>query len=157
MVFMSTVMVSRFPSTNNQLRTSSNLRNQTTIQDDRVTVQQVQGKQGQSFVGTGTKGNATSLGGNNAVGQARVVKCYNYQGKGHMARQCTKPKRPQNAAWFKEKMLLFQAQEFGQADDLDAYDSDCDDFSSAKAVLMANLSSYDSEVPSDVTPVIKPG
>ncbi|GKD79480.1 hypothetical protein Tco_1342101 [Tanacetum coccineum] len=31
-----------------------------------------------------------------------------------MARQCTKPKRPRNSAWFKEKMLLFQAQEFGQ-------------------------------------------
>ncbi|GJX59666.1 retrovirus-related pol polyprotein from transposon TNT 1-94 [Tanacetum coccineum] len=33
-----------------------------------------------------------------------------------------------------------------QADDLDAYDSDCDDFSIAKAVLMANLSSYGSDV-----------
>ncbi|GKC62181.1 hypothetical protein Tco_1089779 [Tanacetum coccineum] len=33
-----------------------------------------------------------------------------------------------------------------QADDLDVYDSDCDDFSTAKAVLMANLSSYGSDV-----------
>ncbi|GKE28537.1 hypothetical protein Tco_1443921 [Tanacetum coccineum] len=33
-----------------------------------------------------------------------------------------------------------------QADDLDAYDSDCDEISTAKAVLMANLSSYDSNV-----------
>nr|GEY87060.1 hypothetical protein [Tanacetum cinerariifolium] len=33
-----------------------------------------------------------------------------------------------------------------QADDLDAYDSDCDDFSIAKAVLMADLSSYESDV-----------
>ncbi|GKF85082.1 hypothetical protein Tco_0249980, partial [Tanacetum coccineum] len=33
-----------------------------------------------------------------------------------------------------------------QVDDLDAYDSDCDDFSTAKAVLMANLSSYGSDV-----------
>ncbi|GJU34314.1 hypothetical protein Tco_1182668 [Tanacetum coccineum] len=33
MAFMSTVVVSRFPSTNNQLRTSSNLRNQATIPD----------------------------------------------------------------------------------------------------------------------------
>nr|GEX80145.1 integrase, catalytic region, zinc finger, CCHC-type, peptidase aspartic, catalytic [Tanacetum cinerariifolium] len=33
-----------------------------------------------------------------------------------------------------------------QADDLDAYDSDCDDFSTAKAVLIANLSSYRSNV-----------
>ncbi|GKB33142.1 hypothetical protein Tco_0872543 [Tanacetum coccineum] len=43
MAFLSVVYASRFPSTNNQLRTSSNLRNQATIQDDRVTVQQVQG------------------------------------------------------------------------------------------------------------------
>ncbi|GJZ80643.1 hypothetical protein Tco_0645637 [Tanacetum coccineum] len=37
-----------------------------------------------------------------------------------------------------------------QADDLDAYDSDCDDFSTAKAVLMANLSSYGSDFLSKV-------
>ncbi|GKD08380.1 retrovirus-related pol polyprotein from transposon TNT 1-94 [Tanacetum coccineum] len=164
MAFMSTVVASRFPSTNNQLRTSSNPRNQATIQDGRVTVQQVQGRQGQSFAGMGTKGNATSSGGNNAAGQARVVKCYNCQGEGHMARQCTKPKRPRNSAWFKEKMLLVQAQESGQVldeeqlaflvdpeipdgqaiqktipqntafqtDDLDAYNSACDDISSEK-------------------------
>nr|GEZ33191.1 hypothetical protein [Tanacetum cinerariifolium] len=36
-----------------------------------------------------------------------------------------------------------------QADDLDAYDSDCDNFSIAKAVLMANLSSYESYVLSE--------
>nr|GEW62492.1 retrovirus-related Pol polyprotein from transposon TNT 1-94 [Tanacetum cinerariifolium] len=35
-------------------------------------------------------------------------------GKGHMARQCTQPKRPRNSAWFKEKMFLVQAQESGQ-------------------------------------------
>ncbi|GJY13013.1 hypothetical protein Tco_0382322 [Tanacetum coccineum] len=34
--------------------------------------------------------------------------------------------------------------------DLDAYDSDCDDISSAKAVLMANLLSCDSDVLSEV-------
>ncbi|GJW94389.1 hypothetical protein Tco_0174061 [Tanacetum coccineum] len=37
-----------------------------------------------------------------------------------------------------------------QADDLDAYDSDCNDFSTAKAVLMANLSSYGLGVLSEV-------
>ncbi|GJT74292.1 hypothetical protein Tco_1041017 [Tanacetum coccineum] len=31
-----------------------------------------------------------------------------------MARQCTQPKRPRNSAWFKEKMVLVQAYEFGQ-------------------------------------------
>nr|GEZ40088.1 hypothetical protein [Tanacetum cinerariifolium] len=38
-----------------------------------------------------------------------------------------------------------------QLDDLDVYDSDCDDFSTAKAVLMANLSSYGSDVLSEDT------
>nr|GEV96055.1 hypothetical protein [Tanacetum cinerariifolium] len=37
-----------------------------------------------------------------------------------------------------------------QTDDLDAYDSDCDDLSLAKAVLMANLSSCDPEVLSEI-------
>ncbi|GKD82526.1 retrovirus-related pol polyprotein from transposon TNT 1-94, partial [Tanacetum coccineum] len=91
MAFMSTMMASRFPSINNQLKASSNPRNQATIQDGRV----------------------TSSKGNIAAGQARVVKCYNCQGEGHMARKCTQPKRPRNSAWFKEKMLLVQAQESG--------------------------------------------
>ncbi|GKA26878.1 hypothetical protein Tco_0713046 [Tanacetum coccineum] len=101
MVFLS-VMASRFPSLNNQLRTSSNLRNQATIQDGRVTVQQVQGRQTQSFVGTGNRVIATKSRGNYAVAF--------------------------------------------QTEDLDAYDLDCDDISSAKAILMANLLSCDSKV-----------
>nr|GEZ57714.1 retrovirus-related Pol polyprotein from transposon TNT 1-94 [Tanacetum cinerariifolium] len=74
-----------------------------------VTVQQVQRRQGQRYDGTGYKGNATSSGGNNAGGQIRVVKCYNCQGKGHMARQCTQPKRPRNTTWFKAKAMLAEA------------------------------------------------
>ncbi|GJV33770.1 retrovirus-related pol polyprotein from transposon TNT 1-94 [Tanacetum coccineum] len=105
-------------------------------------------------------GNATSFGGNNVGGQARVVKCYNYQGEGHMARQCTQPKRPKNAASFKEKAMLGipngQAAQTTipntaafQTEDLDAYDSDCDDVSNEKTVLMANLSNYGSNVISE--------
>ncbi|GJX14159.1 hypothetical protein Tco_0205917 [Tanacetum coccineum] len=41
MAFLTVVASLRFPSTNNQLRTSSNPRNQATIQDGRVTVQQL--------------------------------------------------------------------------------------------------------------------
>ncbi|GKF44484.1 hypothetical protein Tco_0131036, partial [Tanacetum coccineum] len=41
MAFLIAVASSRFPTTNNQLRTLSNPRNQATIQDGRVTVQQV--------------------------------------------------------------------------------------------------------------------
>ncbi|GJZ02879.1 retrovirus-related pol polyprotein from transposon TNT 1-94 [Tanacetum coccineum] len=128
----------------------------TIIASSRVTVQQVQGRQGQSYVDTIYKGNATSSRGNNAGGQKRVVKCYNFQGEGHMARQRTQPKRPRNAAErlpsFKEKVLLAVKGQAAQTtilntaafqtEDLDAYDSDCDDVSNAKAVLMANLSNY---------------
>nr|GEW09910.1 hypothetical protein [Tanacetum cinerariifolium] len=149
MAFMSTVDASHFPSTNNQLRISSNLRNHATIQDG---------------------------------GQAKVVKCYNFQGEGHMARQYNQPKSPRNTTWFKKKAMLAEAKESGhildeeqlafladpritdcydvqstiihnaafQTNDLDAYDSDCNDVSFAKAFLMANLSNYSSDVLSEL-------
>ncbi|GJW34824.1 hypothetical protein Tco_0057744 [Tanacetum coccineum] len=70
------------------------------------------------------------------------------KGEGHMARQCTQPKRKRDATWFKEKIFLVQE----QAED--AYESDYDDISSAKAVLMANLSSYDPDVLSEVVQIV---
>ncbi|GJY20424.1 hypothetical protein Tco_0392990 [Tanacetum coccineum] len=123
---LSTIVSSRFPATNNQLRNSSNPRQQATIHDGR----------------------------------------------------CPKPKRKKDATWFRDNVLLVEAQGNGkvlneeelefladpgiaegpvtqmvithnasyQADDLDAYDSDYDYFSTAKAILMANLSSYGSDV-----------
>ncbi|GKG04458.1 hypothetical protein Tco_0314845 [Tanacetum coccineum] len=45
MSFLTTVVTSRYPTTNNQLRTSSNPRQQATIYDGKVTVQPVQGRQ----------------------------------------------------------------------------------------------------------------
>nr|GEW12239.1 hypothetical protein [Tanacetum cinerariifolium] len=147
MAFLRVVAFSRFPSTNNQLRTSSNLRNQATIQDDR-----------------------------------------NCQDEGHMARQCTQPKQPSNAAWYKDKAMIVEAHEAGkildeeklafladprvldsqavqsiipnnvvfQTEDLDTFDSDCADISNAKAVLMANISNYGSDVISEKAQQIKP-
>ncbi|GJX47916.1 hypothetical protein Tco_0273106 [Tanacetum coccineum] len=89
--------------------------------------------------------NATSFGGNNASGQERVVKCYNCQDEEQLAfladpgvpdGQAVQTIIPNNAAF--------------QTEDLDTYDSDCDEISNAKAVLMANISKYGSNVISDV-------
>nr|GEV96916.1 retrovirus-related Pol polyprotein from transposon TNT 1-94 [Tanacetum cinerariifolium] len=137
------------PSTNNQLRTSSNIRNQATIQDGRVIVQQVQGRQGQNYSGTTYKGNATSSRGNTASGQERVVKSYNYQSEGHMARQCTQPKRKRNDAWYKEKKMLVESQEAGQILDEEQLSFLADPGIPAEAVLMANISNYGSDVISE--------
>ncbi|GKE08117.1 hypothetical protein Tco_1411668 [Tanacetum coccineum] len=89
-----------------------------------------------------------------------------------MAKQCTARKRVKDSEWFKENMLLAQAQEAGvilneeqqdflaisleeiddcedlqlqattnfKADQVDAYDSDCDDEATANAIFMANFS-----------------
>nr|GEU44248.1 retrovirus-related Pol polyprotein from transposon TNT 1-94 [Tanacetum cinerariifolium] len=121
------------PQTNNQLRTSSNTRNQATVQ-------------------------------------------------GCIARNCTQPNHPQNSEYYKDKMMLMQAQENGialdakqllflagghdntidddvdeqpiqdlalnvdnvfQADECDAFDSDVDEAPMAQTMFMANLSSAD--------------
>nr|GEU84691.1 hypothetical protein [Tanacetum cinerariifolium] len=121
----------------------------TAVASSRVTVQQVQGRQGQSYSGTGYKSNATSSRGNNTSGQARDVKCYNCQGEGHMARKYTQPKQPKIAAWVpngQAAQKIIPNNVVFQIEDLDTYDSDCDDISNVKAVLMANISNYGSDV-----------
>nr|GEZ74305.1 putative Gag-Pol polyprotein [Tanacetum cinerariifolium] len=171
MSFLTSVVASRYPATNNQLRTSSNPRQQATINNGRVTIQPIQGRQ--NFLSAGSSRPFTS-GQGGAQGKQKVITCYNCKGEGHMSNQCTKPRRKRDAEWFKDKVLLVQAQANGQvlqeeelefladpgtpesssnqivvtnnaayqADDLDAYDSDCDEINSAKIALMANLSHY---------------
>ncbi|GKE32148.1 hypothetical protein Tco_1451470, partial [Tanacetum coccineum] len=102
MSFLTAIVTSHYPTTNNQLRNSSNPRQQATINDGRVTLQPIQGRH-TSF--------ATDLG--IAEGQA------------------TQTVITHNAAY--------------HADDLDAYDSDCDELNTAKVALMANLSHYGSD------------
>nr|GEW42110.1 hypothetical protein [Tanacetum cinerariifolium] len=69
------------PQTNNQLKTSSNARNQATVQDGRVVVQNVQGQLNQGQGNNPRGGGAAGYGGahnrvgNANPGQARQIKC----------------------------------------------------------------------------------
>ncbi|GJR74899.1 retrovirus-related pol polyprotein from transposon TNT 1-94 [Tanacetum coccineum] len=180
MSFLTAVVTSRYPTTNNQLRNSSNPRQQATINDGRVTLQPIQGRHTSFVVGT-TRTYTPGASGSNSRKQRTVI-CYNCKGEGHMSKQCTKPKRKRDDLWFKDKVLLVQAQANGQilheeelafladpgiaegqatqtvithnaayqADDLDAYDSDCDELNTAKVALMANLSHYGSDALAEV-------
>ncbi|GJY91297.1 retrovirus-related pol polyprotein from transposon TNT 1-94 [Tanacetum coccineum] len=127
----------------NWLRTSSNPRQQATIYDGKVTVQPVQGRHTSYAAGT-TRKYTLGASGNN-TGKPRTVICYNCKGDGHIAKQCTKPKRKRDETWimmFKNldshhlTMLLIKP------DDLDAYDSDCDELIQSN-LLMANSQGVD--------------
>nr|GEX84633.1 hypothetical protein [Tanacetum cinerariifolium] len=102
MAFLSAVVAYRYPTTNNQLRNSLNPRQQAAINDGRITLQPVQGRQ----ISFATEGQATQT----------VI--------------------THNAAY--------------QADDLDAYDSNCDELNTAKVAPMANLSHCGSDALAEV-------
>nr|GEY69001.1 hypothetical protein [Tanacetum cinerariifolium] len=129
------------PHNNNQLRTSSNTRNQAIVQNGRVVVQTVQGRQNQRNNAWGA-GAAANGGVQNRAGNANQ----------------------ENGAMLDEEEILFLAGDHAntfdadvdeqpvrdmaqnddnilQADECDAFDSDMDDESTAQTIFMANLSS----------------
>ncbi|GKA71121.1 hypothetical protein Tco_0777260 [Tanacetum coccineum] len=71
MSFLTAIVTSRYPTTNNQLRNSSNPRQQATINDGRVTLQPVQGRQ-TSFVAGTTRTYTLGASGSN-YGKQRTI------------------------------------------------------------------------------------
>ncbi|GJR16951.1 retrovirus-related pol polyprotein from transposon TNT 1-94 [Tanacetum coccineum] len=130
MSFLIAVVTSRYPITNNQLRNSSNSRKQATINDGRVTLLPVQGRQISFATGT-TRTYTPGASGSNSEKQ-RILICYNCKGEEHMSKQCTKPKRKRDDSWFKDKVLLVQA----QANDQILHEEDCSEFYTQQDALI---------------------
>ncbi|GJY77357.1 hypothetical protein Tco_0482473 [Tanacetum coccineum] len=144
------------PQINNQLKTSSNTRNQATVQDDRVVVQNVQGRQNKGQWNNARGAGAAGYGGaQKELGMQIQVK----QGRLSVATAT-------NGVALDEEQLLFIAggqdndvdedvdeqsvqdltlnvDNVFQADDCDAFDSDVDEAPTAQTMFMANLSSAD--------------
>nr|GEZ03787.1 hypothetical protein [Tanacetum cinerariifolium] len=74
MSFLTVVVTSRYPATNNQLRTSSNPRQQATINNGRVTIQPIHGRRNSMSAGS-SRPFASGSGG--ASRKQRVIVCYN--------------------------------------------------------------------------------
>nr|GEW42135.1 hypothetical protein [Tanacetum cinerariifolium] len=111
--FLTVVVTSLYPPTNNQLRTSSNPRQQATINNerfkDKVLLVQAQ-----------------------ANGQVLHEEELEFLADPRIA-------ETQSTQYVVTNIVAYQA------DDLDAYDSDCDEYNFAKIALMVNLSHYGSD------------
>nr|GEX54438.1 retrovirus-related Pol polyprotein from transposon TNT 1-94 [Tanacetum cinerariifolium] len=142
------------------LSPKDNERNQATVQDSRVVVQNVQGRQnrgqGNNTRGTGAAGNggAQNRVGNVNSSQARQIKCYNYNGvQDNIVNKDVDELSVQDLALNMDNVF--------QADECDAFNSDVDEAPTAQTMFMENLSfvnpvydevglSYDSDILSEV-------
>ncbi|GJS16336.1 hypothetical protein Tco_0410808 [Tanacetum coccineum] len=121
MSFLTAVVTSRYPTTNNQLRNS-----------------------------TYTPGAS----GSNS-GKQRMVIYYNYKGEAQAHGQILNEEElaflaDLNIPEGQSTQTVITHNAAYQANDLDAYDSDCDELNSAKVALMANLSHYGSDALAEV-------
>nr|GEV67235.1 hypothetical protein [Tanacetum cinerariifolium] len=175
MSFFTAVVTSRYPPTNNQLRNSLNPRQQATINIGRVTVQPIQWRHTSLAAGTSrtyTSGASRNNSGKqrivicyNCKGEGHMSKQFT-KPKRKRDESWFKDKvllfyAQANGQILHEEKLAFLADSgiaeaqttqtvithnaAYQADDLDAYDSDCDEINTAKVALMANLSHYGSD------------
>ncbi|GJY94766.1 hypothetical protein Tco_0511127 [Tanacetum coccineum] len=146
MSFLTAAVTSRYPTTNNQLRNLSNPRQQATINDGRVILQPVQGRQTSFAVGTTrtyTPGASGSKFRKQRIDKVLLVQA---QANGQILHEeelalLANPGIAKGQAT--QTVITYNATY--QADDLDVYDSDCDELNTAKVALMANLSHYGSD------------
>ncbi|GJT16516.1 hypothetical protein Tco_0875222 [Tanacetum coccineum] len=101
MSFLTAVVTSRYPTTNNQLRNSSNPRQQATINNGRVTLQPIQGRQTSFAAGTSRTYTPGASGSNS--GKQRTVICY-CKGEAHVQTVHKLKKRKSDDSWNKEKV-----------------------------------------------------
>ncbi|GJU36756.1 retrovirus-related pol polyprotein from transposon TNT 1-94 [Tanacetum coccineum] len=152
MSFLTVVSPSRY-SLYTTAENRSNLRQQATINNGRVTLQPIQGRQTSLAAGTLRTYTPRATGSNS--GKQRTVICYNCKGEGHMSKQCKKPKRKRDDSWFKDKVLLVQAQASGQIlhEEELAFLADPEipeGQATTDVALMANLSHYGSDALAEV-------
>nr|GEU98245.1 hypothetical protein [Tanacetum cinerariifolium] len=135
MSFLSAIVISRYPTTNKQLKNSSNPRQKATINDGRVTLQPCTGEKNLFC-----KRKIDDLWFKDKVLLVQAQENGQILHKEELAfladpgiteGQATQPVITHNAAY--------------QADDLDVYDSDCDELNTTKVAFMANLSHYGSD------------
>ncbi|GJT20691.1 retrovirus-related pol polyprotein from transposon TNT 1-94 [Tanacetum coccineum] len=147
MYFLTDVVTSYYPTTNNQLRNLSNPRQHATINNGRVTLQPIQERQ--TSLATGDSRTYTPGASGSNHGKQRTIICYNCKREGHMSKQCTKPKRKRDDSWFKDKVLLVQAQASSQIlhEEELAFLADP---GIPEVALMENLSHYDLDALAEV-------
>ncbi|GKA30398.1 hypothetical protein Tco_0716703 [Tanacetum coccineum] len=146
MSFLTTVVTSRYPTTNNQLRNLSNPGQQATINDRRVTLQPIHGSQ-TSFDAGITRTYTPGASGSNSRKQRTFIS----QASGQILHE-------EELAFLADPRILegqatqtvITDNDAYQVDDLDAYDSGCDELNTAKVALMANLSHYGSDALAEV-------
>ncbi|GKE57376.1 hypothetical protein Tco_1496561, partial [Tanacetum coccineum] len=144
MSLLSAIVTSRYPTTNNQLRNSSNPRQQATINDGRVTLQPVQGRQ--FFLLQVPLGPTLQEQVEEILGNKELLFVTTAKGRD----TC-----PNNALNLKGNRMILglrikNCRRSSHTNSHYLYDSDFNELNTAKVALMANLSHYGLDVLAEV-------